>query len=668
MSPAALLRTLQEMESRQIELERQNEELRRSIRELEPARARILGLCDLSPAALLAVSRQGLIVEANRAAEAVFGIPRHILLMSPIAQYIPPDDHDALERYQHDLLVSGGTRNWDVSPRRQDGTNPRLRFSCSFLEGTDTFLMRLALPTGISESRSHHDGAAGLADIKTRLVDSMQEGVAVLGLNGSIIDVNPAFLRMTGFLKEELVGLPPPRPYWPPEERLRIQAAIEESVTNPEAAFELVFMRKNGQRFPVIVTSMILRGPNGEAIGYAATVRDATSDPIGERTLRKWNRRLELRVGERTAQLQQTRARLRLLAGATFEGIVVTQDGIILDANPQFATFCGCELNDLIGRDIIQFVAPESQSLVASRISQGIEGAYEFVAMRSDGRRFPAEANAAKKTWQGRVTRITAVRDLSERKAAKAKLDALSADLEQALRLALLGEISMGIVHQIAQPLTNIGMRLLIAKTSVETCHGAACGPLAAFHEVESDVARIRDVTNHLRALANPERPNRESVAINALVRECGRLLESEVEKRGAGIRFDLDESIPELPADSIQLSQVVINLLRNALEAGDGLPPERRSVDLKTRKLPGEGVEIRISDLGVGIPPEAMDRLFSPFFTTKPNGLGIGLRLSRTIIRAHGGRIECAANRPGPGATFTVVLPTQEGCYPKVQ
>jgi PAS domain S-box-containing protein len=490
------------------------------------------------------------------------------------------------------------------------------------------------------------------------LIDAMQDGFSVLGSDGVALHANPALCQMTGFSEEELVGQRPPHPYWPPEEYSQIQEALEETLKGSGLAFELTFMRKNGQRFPAIVTAFTVIPQNGDPICYAATVKDITERKQSENALRDWNQTLELRVGTRTRQLEQSENRFRQLVEATFEGIVISENGVIIDANRQIAAMLNYDLVEIIGLPVVDCVAPESRSRVTRRILDGIEGPYEFTGMRKDGSTLPMEAHGRMMEWNGKATRVTVLRNLSAAKGAEARLASQKVELDQALRLALVSEVSAGIVHQIGQPLSAIGAHVSAFATryqagEVETddCHHF-------LDELAANVARMRDSVIRLKALANPEQAKRLPVNLNALITESINLVQAANMSEHFEIVTEMDSELPLLPADKVQLSQVVINLVRNAMDACVDFPPERRIIQITTRAIEGQGVELGVRDSGTGIAPSVMIHLFDPFFTTKPEGFGIGLRLSRTIVEAHGGTLEGRNNPDGIGATFRVLLP----------
>ena len=409
----------------------------------------------------------------------------------------------------------------------------------------------------------------------------------------------------------------------------------------------------DGRNFTTIKFPIVL----GDKTLLAGYTMDITERRQAEQAQREWSATLEQRVVERTLELRDSEARFRQLAEATFEGIAVSEDGILVDGNLRLAEIHGYELREMIGRPLLDFIAPESQALVLERVRDGSDSIYECLGLRKDGAAFPTEVHARMGVWMGRPTRISALRDLTAAKQAAATLRAQQAELAHAQHLALVSEVSAGIIHQLGQPLSAIGANLS-AIVKLKAAELERSGALAIIRDVQTDVARMRDIVVHLRALANPMQPTRVVSDFNAIVAGVLPLLRQKAENRLFRIVVELGEDLPAVHADTVQMSQVILNLVRNAFEAAHECPPKRRIVVVTTRAHGESAVELRVRDSGSGIAPETMSRLFNPFFSTKPDGLGVGLRLSQTIVQAHGGSIEGFNNPDGPGATFRIVLP----------
>jgi PAS domain S-box-containing protein len=255
-------------------------------------------------------------------------------------------------------------------------------------------------------------------------------------------------------------------------------------------------------------------------------------------------------------------------------------------------------------------------------------------------------------------TVLYSCRDVTELKHAEEELRAARLDLAHASRLALVGELMASIAHEITQPLTSI---LAHAGAGLATL---ARGPAALDpNELREVFADIRDqgrlageVVQRLRALAGKRPLERQPLDVNEVAYDILRLVGSDARRRGITLRAELRPSLPVVLADRVCLQQVVLNLILNGMDAMDDPPAADRVLVVRTRRL-DDGVEVAVSDSGHGIPSERLPKLFDAFFTTKKDGLGLGLAIARSIVEAHGGRI-WAEDHGGRGATFHLALP----------
>jgi PAS domain S-box-containing protein len=262
-----------------------------------------------------------------------------------------------------------------------------------------------------------------------------------------------------------------------------------------------------------------------------------------------------------------------------------------------------------------------------------------------------------KKVSISHSTVLYTCRDITERKHAEEELRAARLDLAHASRLALVGQLLASISHEINQPLTSIHTN---ASAGLRRLSGAP-GPddltevREIFNDIRDQATRAEDVIERVRALAGKRPLKRQSLDVNEVASDIVHLLRSEARRRGVTLRTDLG-SLPAITADRVSLQQVLLNLIVNAMDAMDDLATEERLVVVRTHLLDRD-VEVEVSDVGHGIPPEGLSKLFEAFFTTKKEGLGLGLAIVRSIVEAHDGRI-WAEDHGGRGVTFHMTLP----------
>jgi len=652
LSPEEMLRMLQELQVRQIELETENKELRRPHAYPIDTQARYTELYDQAPVGYFTLSGSGRILEANLTAATLLGIARDELVTQPVSRFIDHEYRDSFHLHCKQLFETGTPQKCELRMVQNDGTpfwaHHAAKVACN-AGGVPVCRVVLTDITGRKQIET-------ALRIKSLVFYEAISANSIADLNGIITESNTAFLRIWGYAHvNEVIGKPIPHFFNDLNEATAILTALNET-GHWEGEFSA--KRKDGSTFIASSLATVVRDENDQLIGYQSAVMDITGRKQAEQILREWNHTLEQRVAERTMELQQSEDRLRQLTHATFEGIAIIENELLLEGNSQLGDMFGYELAEMIGRPIENFIVPELRAMVARYVRDDHEITYEFVGLRKDGSTFPGEAHARMSQWQNKKTRISALRDLTTVKQTAASLQAQQTELEQAQRLSLISEICVGIIHQISQPLCAIGANVTAALVRLNACELKSCGSHEIIQDVASDVARMREAVIHLKSLAHPEKSIREPLDLNALVASVRRLLQQEAEHRQFSLVIKSAKELPLVLANAVQLSQVIFNLVRNAFDACADCPPERRHITIATRKVAGADAELSVCDAGTGIPPAAMDRLFAPFFTTKPDGLGIGLRLSRTIAEVHDGTLKGSNNSDGVGATFRMVLP----------
>ena len=248
--------------------------------------------------------------------------------------------------------------------------------------------------------------------------------------------------------------------------------------------------------------------------------------------------------------------------------------------------------------------------------------------------------------------------EINERRRAEEALQKAQAELAHVARVMTLGELTASISHEVNQPIaavvTNgqVCLRLLALETPRPD------DVRATVERIVRDAHRASEVIQRIRALAKRTEPQMVSLDINDVIREATLLVQREVLSHGVSLRTELSSALPPVLGDRIQLQQVVINLLINGVEAMAPITDRPREILIRSQQQEAGQVHVSVRDSGIGIDSETAERLFSAFFTTKPSGMGMGLSISRSIIRAHGGRLWVSPN-PDHGAAFQFTVPT---------
>lgn len=276
------------------------------------------------------------------------------------------------------------------------------------------------------------------------------------------------------------------------------------------------------------------------------------------------------------------------------------------------------------------------------------------VGERKDGSTFPMELAVGEMQTEGGRFFTGFVRDLTERQRTEARLQELQSELVHISRLTALGEMASTLAHELNQPLSAIANYL---RGSVRLL-GAEEIPrerlTEALEKASEQTLRAGEIIRRLRDFVSRGETERRLESLPKLIEEAGALALVGAKEHGVRVEFDLDPAVNLVLADRVQIQQVVLNLIRNAIDAMEHTP--RRELRVAVRPVEDDLVQITVADTGAGISPDIADQLFQPFITTKRHGMGVGLSISRTIIEAHGGRI-WAEPTPGGGASFHFTL-----------
>jgi PAS domain S-box-containing protein len=294
---------------------------------------------------------------------------------------------------------------------------------------------------------------------------------------------------------------------------------------------------------------------------------------------------------------------------------------------------------------------------VAQLEATGTAQPYEKEYFRKDGRRVPVLVGAA--VFEGSSAEgVGFVLDLTDRKGAERAYTQVQTELAHANRVATMGHLTASIAHEINQP---IGAVLSYANAA---SHWLDAQP-PNLEEVRRDLgfimesgARASEVIDRIRALVKKAPPRKDRLEINEAILEVIALIRNEMANNGISVRTQLAKTLPAIQGDRVQMQQVILNLLINAIEAMSEMSEGPRELLISTRDTETDGVLVAVRDSGPGIAPESVDRLFESYYTTKPTGLGMGLSICRSIIEAHQGRLWASANTPR-GTVFQFTLPS---------
>jgi PAS domain S-box-containing protein len=674
-------RTLHELRVHQIELEMQNEELRRAQAELEVARVRYFDLYDLAPVGYCTISDQGLILEANLTAAKLLGMARGALVKQQVNRFILKQDLDSFYLHCKQLFETGEPRACELRMVKMDGTEFWVHLTTTVAQDSDGVPVCRVVISNITDRKQAEEALqkanerleihvaertdqlsralASLQEenvvrVKTEealrekeqylqsIIDTSPECIMLLARDGSLIMMNRAGLNMIAADSLEQLQGKVIYDLIMEEYRRQFIALTEEAFRGESGTLEFELMSLKGRRLWVEIHTAPYRNENNEIIALLGITRDITGRKQSEVALR------------------ESRAHYKSLFSSMQEGfslleIISDADGKpadyrIMEVNPAFENLFAMNRDMLIGRTLHEvFPQPEGywQKNLADVALTGKPVILENYSSRHD--RYLEER--AYKPAEGRIALL--VSDLTERRK-------LHEEREKGQRLESLGVLAGGIAHDFNNILTAIFGNISLARLLVGEEHKAS-KRLAA---CENAMSRARDLTRQLLTFARGGEPIKGIVDTERLIREA---VSFSVRGSNCTSIFHLAKDLWHVEADAGQLHQALNNLVINAIQAmpdGGYLTVNAANEMVKTddgHALPcGRYVKISVSDQGCGIPSDILSKIFDPYFTTKPTGTGLGLTSAYSIIKRHGGNIHLLS-RPGCGTTFDILLPAAD-------
>jgi two-component system sensor kinase FixL len=363
-----------------------------------------------------------------------------------------------------------------------------------------------------------------------------------------------------------------------------------------------------------------------------------------------------------TFALAASESRRAAILNTARDGVLtIDAHGQIQSINPAVELLFGLPGSLLIGRDVQELVdAPDLLERLRRIAAPPAAAAvcWELDARRADVEVFPIELSIGRFDSPSAEQYTLVIRDISLRRKAEARVRKHQAELAHVSRVSLAGEMATGLAHELSQPLTAI-------TAYVRGCLRLLAGPVLepallreGLTEVVQQAERAGDVLDRLREFVRGGEYRRVLTKVKPLIDAAVSLTRMDAMQQEVDIEVGIDPGLPAVLADRIQIEQVLLNLLRNAMDAMEGASTERRSIAVKARHKSKQSVEISVADSGPGIGAEVTDTIFEPFVTTKPLGMGMGLSISHSIVESHGGSLRMACNVPS-GAIFFFDLPT---------
>lgn len=483
------------------------------------------------------------------------------------------------------------------------------------------------------------------------VIDTAIDGIVIIDQSGIVQLFNQGCERLFGYKAEQVLGqnvkmlMPPPYEGEHDDYLKHYQDTGERRIIGKGR--NVMGRRADGSVFPMYLSVGEVR-PEGDTLFFAGVIRNTSEQHAQESMLRE--------------QAERLRSILETVPDAI---VVISETGLIESFSPAAERLFGWSASEAIGKNV--------NMLMPSPYREGHDGYLAryrktgerriigigrvVVGQRKDGSTFPMEL-AVGEMKSGGVRAFTGfVRDLTERQDTDRRLQELQSELLHVSRLSDMGQMASALAHELNQPLTAVTNWILAARRTLKTHVPRAPANVDEFLDKAIDQAgRAGEIIRRLRSFIERNEIDRRGEDINKVIEEATALAMVGAKEKGIRTTFDFAPDLPPVWIDKVQVQQVIVNLVRNAIEAMIDSPVRRLSI--ATAEVEGKMVEVTIADSGPGLPPDVAARLFQPFTTTKAFGMGLGLSISRSIIDNMGGRLRADPNPEG-GLIFRFALPT---------
>ncbi|MBL8361017.1 MAG: PAS domain S-box protein [Rubrivivax sp.] len=477
-------------------------------------------------------------------------------------------------------------------------------------------------------------------NFRRAMENSMPTGMRAMDLEGRITYVNAAFSQMTGFADTELVGRLPPFPYWPPDRIEENSRLLQQELLgrSPSGGIEVKVMRKDGSLFDARMYVSPLIDPKGQQTGWMTSMTNITEAKRVRDQLSASHERF-------TTVLEGLDAAVSVLS---------VHQGELLFANRSYRLWFG---GDAKGHTLMaEGTAPgpfipdtgdDSDPLGGLPTRELTEGgtAPREVFVGSLQKWFDVRSRYLQWT-DGRLAQMLIATDITARLRAEEQAAAQAEKAQVASRLVTMGEMASSVAHELNQPLTAINNYCngMVSRVKAESIDKDDL--IAALQKTARQAERAGQIIHRIRAFVKRSEPQRQPAQARQIVEDAVELAGIELRRRNVSLHSYVAQRLPTLHVDPILIEQVVLNLVKNAAEAIDSarLPASRRHIELRVvpRHTAEEGgvIEFSVTDMGPGLKEEVIARLYEAFFSTKAEGLGIGLSLCRSIVESHRGRM----------------------------
>jgi PAS domain S-box-containing protein len=484
-------------------------------------------------------------------------------------------------------------------------------------------------------------------NFRRAMENSILTGMRAMDLKGRITYVNAAFCQMTGWTEDELVGREPPFPYWPEEDRATLEEKLAQELQGDTTAsgFQVRVKRKTGEVFDARLYVSPLVDARGQQTGWMTSMTDITEpNRVREQLSAAHDRFTTVLEGlDASVSVAPLGSKELLFANKLYrQWFASTTQGhlslVSQAGQPRPSTTSDASNDD--GQD-------EDDGLMGLPTEGITETKAENAEIYVPELGKWLEVRSRYLNWvDGRLAQMVIASDITPRRQAEEQAQVQAERAQSASRLITMGEMASSVAHELNQPLTAINNYCSGMVSRIKANNLTEEELLKALEKTAHQAQRAGQIIQRIRTFVKRSEPNRTPSDVTAMVAEAVELAGIEMRRRQVRLSQVLAARLPAVNVDPILIEQVLVNLMRNAAESIDlaQRPLTRRDVELKVLPRSEEGqpvIEFSVTDTGRGLPPEVLERLFEAFFSTKSEGMGIGLNLCRSIVESHQGRMK---------------------------
>lgn len=623
---------------------------------LRESEARLRAIVENSSAGIYLKDTEGRYVLANEEFLKRFGLSREDLIGKTAANFRQAEIASRIAEQDRDIVENRRAATFEFETDYADGTiHWEMNVKFPVIDAFGALAGIGGISADITQWKRAEETARRSEAQFREFFEKAELVFLTVAPGGQVVNCNGFLLRLTGHRRVEVIGTDWFDTFIPPEEREMIRRMFQETMREGHLVipphFENDILTRSGAPRTIAWDNAIVRDPDGLVHGMTSVGVDITERKRAIATIRTEKDRAE---------------RYLSIAGTLI--IALDREGTITLINRKCCEVLEYAQGDLIGRNWFDTVVPADardkvRAILLRMLHDGGEAIPQFeneIETKSGRRRLIVWHNSVLRDENGDVTGgLSSGIDITDQRRAEEEASNLRDKLAHVARLSTMGEMATGFAHELNQPLAAINNYAKGALRRLQKIDTPGRDELIdAMNKLAEQAERAGDVIRRIRWFVQKNAPQTTAIDINNAIRHTVELFRDDVLRHDVLLDLDLAGSLPDVQADGIQIQQVILNLCRNGMEAMDACPIGNRRLTIRTRRGRGNAVEITVDDTGPGLAPEIGNDLFEPFITTKPDGMGIGLSICRSIVVAHGGILSAKSSKE-TGTTFQFTLPT---------